>query len=218
MTSKEELEALAAQLRQPQGAKGIEIAHMMHETNINMSLHAMDRLQIQDGQVLLELGHGNCGHLPYLLKQGDNLSYYGLELSALMQEEAQGLNEAFIREKRAAFYLYDGQHIPFADNFFDRVFTVNTIYFWQDPPALLSALYRVIKPGGLLNITFAHKSFMQQLPFTAFGFALYDEEQLSALVATTAFSIAGSDTQTEIVRSKTGEEVKRNYTTLTLMK
>src|SRR5690606_41662511 len=39
----EELKELAEQLRQPNGLKGIEIADMMNETNIKMTLHSIDQ-------------------------------------------------------------------------------------------------------------------------------------------------------------------------------
>lgn len=218
MNNKEGLEALAAQLRRPHGVKGIEVADMMHATNSNMTHHAIDQLDLRDGDLILELGHGNCGHLPYLMKQKSKLSYYGLELSASMKAEAERINETFVAKKQAAFHLYDGRHIPFADNFFDRILTVNTIYFWQDPKLLLSELYRVTKHGGLLNITFAQKSFMQQLPFTQFGFVLYDKEKITQLVATSPFTSIRLVSETETITSKAGDVIDREFTTITLKK
>lgn len=218
MASNDELKEIASQLRQPEGTKGIEVADMMHETNIRMTLHSIDRLNIREHDNILELGHGNCGHLDYLLKQNEMLTYSGLEMSELMHSEARRINQVFTDRKQASFYLYDGLNMPFPDNMFDKIFTVNTIYFWTQPESLMLELYRVIKPGGMLNITFAQKSFMQQLPFVQYGFELYDEKKLAALAEKSPFKITASDTQTEMVKSKTGELVNRAFTTVTLMK
>lgn len=218
MTVNKELEELAAQLRQPSGTKGIEIAEMMNETNIGMTHHAIDLLGILDKAHVLELGHGNGGHLSYLFEQNEGLTYYGLEISVLMHEEAKQVNQSFIQRKQAAFYLYDGLHIPFADDHFDKVFTVNTLYFWTDPEFLLAELYRVIKPGGILNITFAQQDFMKQLPFTSFGFTLYDNEKIRQLIDSSPFRYLSSATQTEQIKSKTGDLVDRAFTTVTLGK
>ncbi len=214
----EELKELAAQLRKPSGAKGTEVAGMMNETNIRMTLHSIDRLHIQDHDHILELGHGNCAHLSYILQQKSNLAYYGLEISELMKEEAKHINQRFIENKKARFYLYDGQHIPFPGNYFDRIFTVNTIYFWTDPESLMSELYHVIKPNGKLNITFVQQDMMKALPFTQFGFTLYNNKKIEHLVETTGFKIAGSDSRREVVKSKTGHLVDRVFTTITLEK
>ncbi len=218
MAHNEELKALASQLKRPQGTKGVEIGDMMHETNLKMTVHSIDKLEILDNNSVLELGHGNCGHLPYLLEQKNDLTYYGLEVSELMHKEAQRINEAYIGKKQASFHLYNGIHVPFPDQYFDRIFTVNTLYFWSDPTLLLSELYRVTKTNGTVNITFAQKSFMQQLPFVQFGFELYDNEKAEQLINTTSFKVVDLETRTETIKSKTGELVNREFTTISLKK
>ena len=214
----ESLKSLASQLRQPHGTKGIEVAEIMNKTNIQMTYHCLHRLNILDNNSLLELGHGNCGHLEYILKQGTKLSYYGLETSNLMNKEAQRINKVSIDTNQASFHLYDGLNIPFPDNYFDRIFTVNTIYFWIDPKFLLSELYRVIRPNGIFNITFAQQAFMEQLPVVQFGFKLYNNDKIEELIDTTSFKIMGTGHQIETVKSKTGELVEREFTTITMKK
>ncbi|WP_018629052.1 class I SAM-dependent methyltransferase [Niabella aurantiaca] len=218
MNDNDRLKELAAQLRQPDGAMGIEVADMMHESNIGMTRHAIDRLDIADHDHILELGHGNGKHLPYLLRQKADLTYYGLEISKTMSREAGKMNQAFVERKQALFQLYDGVHVPFADHYINRIFTVNTIYFWKEPERLLSELYRVLKPGGKLNITFAQQSFMQKLSFTQYGFTLYDNEGITELLKKTPFCIADTATQMEDIKSKSGEEVTREFTTVSLEK
>lgn len=214
----EKLKELASQLRLPNGVKGVEIGDMMNEANINMTRHSIDQLDILDNETILELGHGNCKHLPYVLQQKSKLTYHGLETSELMNKEAKRINHQFTDRRQAFFHLYDGLKVPFADNYFDKIFTVNTIYFWADPKCLMSELYRVIKPNGILNITYAQQDFMKQLPFTQFGFTLYDNEKIKQLIDITPFKMLGSNTQTEAVKSKTGDLVKREFTTLKLKK
>ena len=128
---KEELQAIAAQLKHPRGEKGIEMANMMHETNINMTRHSVQNLNIKAGNSILELGHGNAGHVELIFEQAENLKYYGLEMSELMFQEARQLNRNFVSQKQAFFSLYDGKVIPFQEDFIDKIFTVNTIYIWQ---------------------------------------------------------------------------------------
>ncbi|MDR0263669.1 MAG: class I SAM-dependent methyltransferase [Sphingobacterium sp.] len=216
--NEEDLKTLATQLRQPNGTAGIGIADMMNETNIKMTLHSIDQLNIIDHEVVLELGHGNCKHLPFVLEQKSGVIYYGLEISELMNKEAEQINRQYVNRQVAFFHLYDGLKIPYDDNYFDKMFTVNTIYFWDNPLLLLSEIYRVIKPNGILNITFAQKDFMQQLSFTKFGFTLYDNKKLKQLIDKTSFKIISSYTQTETVKSKTGDLVNRAFTTFSMQK
>ncbi len=213
-----DLKTLATQLRQPNGTAGIEISDMMNETNIKMTLHSIEQLNILDNEVVLELGHGNCKHLPFVLEQKSGVIYYGLEISELMNKEAKQINRQYTDSQVAFFRLYNGLRIPYDDNYFDKMFTVNTIYFWDNPLLLLSEIYRVIKPNGIFNITFAQKDFMKQLPFTKFGFTLYDNKKLKQLIDKTSFKIIGSCTQTETVKSKTGDLVNRAFTTFSMQK
>ena len=46
-----------------------------------MTRQAINSLNILDGEQVLELGHGNCAHLSYVLKHNKNVQYYGLEIS-----------------------------------------------------------------------------------------------------------------------------------------
>lgn len=214
----EELQAIASQLKHPTGEKGIEMANMMHETNINMTYHSVQNLHIESGNTILELGHGNAGHVAFIFEQAENLKYYGLEMSELMFQEARQINRNFVSQKQAFFSLYDGNIIPFQDSFFNKIFTVNTIYFWREPEKLLSEIYRVLQPKGVFCITFAEESFMKQLPFTKYEFELYSTEKVEKLIGKTTFKIINKETLTEKVKSKTGELVDRAFTTLVLEK
>ena len=214
----EELQAIASQLKHPTGEKGSEMANMMNETNINMTRHSFQNLYIESGNNILELGHGNAGHVQFIFEQAENIKYYGLEMSELMFQEARQINRNYVSQKQAFFSIYDGNTIPFEDNSFNKVFTVNTIYFWQEPEKLLSEIYRVLLPKGILCITFAEESFMKQLPFTQFEFELYSTEKAEKLIGKSSFKIINKETLTEKVKSKTGELVDRAFTTLVLEK
>jgi ubiquinone/menaquinone biosynthesis C-methylase UbiE len=167
----EELKQLAGQLSRPEGEYGISVSEMMNETNSTMTRHAITRLELSAQDHILELGHGNAGHIPYIMEQATGIIYTGLEISELMHSEAQRINKETLHA--TSFTLYDGQKFPFADSLFDKAFTVNTIYFWPDPLLTLTELYRVLKPGATLCITYGEEAFMKQLPFTQFGFTLY---------------------------------------------
>lgn len=214
----ESMKALASQLRHPQGKHGREVGDMMHESNIGMTRHSIACLELAPGDRILELGHGNGGHIAGLFQDHRQITYHGLDISTLMHDEAVRINQPLVDSRQARFYLYDGQQIPFADHHFDKIFTVNTIYFWDDPAGMLAGLYRVLRPGGRLCITFGQREFMERLPFTQYGFALYDNRLIQQLVEQTSFESIDFDTQTEVVRNKAGEAVEREFTTVILGK
>ena len=215
---KDDLKELAKQLGNPAGKIGIEVANMMNATNIGMTKHAIESLNLSKNDIVLELGHGNCGHLPFLMNQAENLKYFGLEISELMQTEAIKSNQNYIENNSAKFELYSGTEIPFDDAGFDKIFTVNTLYFWKNPDFLLNEIYRVLKPNNIFALTFADKSFMEKLPFTSFGFNLYNLKDAEELLQKNDFKIIESISQTEQVFSKTNEMVNRTFFTVLVRK
>ena len=213
---KEQLAELASQLSHPTGEKGNEIAHMMHETNIGMTKNAVLNLDLAPTDSILELGHGNAGHLEFLFAQCQQIHYTGLEISTLMHEEARKANQSFVDAEKASFVLYDGTKFPFEDNRFGKCFTVNTVYFWKNPTELLSELSRVLKPKALFSLTFSHRSFMETLPFTPFGFTLYNPDEVMKLVDKSSFTLHHEDSQVETVLTKDGQPVVRPFSTFVL--
>lgn len=211
-----ELQELAAQLRSPKGQSGVDVGQKMHETNINMTMAAIEALNPTGGDLILEIGHGNASHVKQILNRGEGLHYAGLDISETMHVEAQRINTAFIDRGQASFHLYGGDAFPFPDDYFHKIMTVNTIYFWDRPSAILEETHRVIKPEGLFSIGFAQKVFMEKLPFVEFGFQLYDTEDIETLVEQSPFQVTGHNTQTETVKSKDGSQVERTFTTITL--
>lgn len=216
--NEEELKEIAAQLSMPHGSVGLRVAEVMHKTNISMSLGAIEALHLKDGESVLEIGHGNCGHLKDVLNKAEDLKYTGLEISELMHEEAKKLsaNSGFTNEIN--FSLFDGKRIPFEDECFDKIMTVNTIYFWKKPLNFLIEIYRVLKPNGICVICYGEEAYMSQMPFTVYGFKLYNQEKIKSLIALSPFSVDQTETKSEMVMSKIGGMAKRDYTTITLHK
>lgn len=214
---KEELKILAQNLANPQGEKGIEIGEMMNATNIGMTLESIRTLLIEDNQHILEIGHGNAGHLKSLLNLAQDLKYTGVDISETMHNEAQKLNKEF--QTKADFVLYEGKKLPFGDQTFDKIFTVNTVYFWENPVEFLNEIYRVLKDNGTFVLTFGQRDFMEKLPFTAYDFTLYNNDEMEELVSKSHFKRMKTSEKEEEIKSKTGNEtIQRIYTILTIKK
>lgn len=212
-----DLKILAQNLANPQGEKGVEIGEMMNATNIGMTLESIKTLLIEDDEHILEIGHGNAGHLKSILNKAKDLTYTGIDISETMRKEAQNLNTEF--KDQADFILYEGRKLPFEDEVFDKIFTVNTVYFWENPVEFLSEIYRVLKNTGTFVLTFAQRDFMEKLPFTKFNFTLYNNDEMEELISESRFKRIKISEKEEEIKSKTRDElIKRNYTVLTIKK
>lgn len=181
---------LAAQLAHPEGEDGIRTGREMHISNGEMTRRVIDLLQCLDEEHILEIGQGSGAHVPYLLAKGTGLFYQGIDISETMTELAAGLNAAEVQAGRVRFVQGKGLALPWPDGTFDKIFTVNTLYFWTDPQAQLAEIRRVLKPGGRFLLAFRSRSFMEKLPFTGFGeFRLYHIEDGIELLENNGFHI-----------------------------
>lgn len=202
---KQDLKIVAQNLANPQGKKGIEIGEMMNDTNIGMTLESIQTLLIEDNEQILEIGHGNADHVKSILNKAANIQYTGIDISETMHQEAKRLNKQF--GDQVNFVLYEGKKLPFQDKTFDKIFTVNTVYFWEQPVDYLNEIYRVLKDNGTFVLTFGQRDFMEKLPFTQFGFTLYSNSEMEETIAKSPFKRMKISEREEQIKSKTSQEI-----------
>lgn len=209
---------LAKQLSCPEGEFGIEIGQRMHENNREMVSNSIESLQLKPFEKILELGFGSALYLNSILEKAIDLQYFGIEISALMLNEAQKIHQNFMFQKKAHFQLYDGENIPFEANFFDKIMTVNTLYFWKKPEKILAELFRVLKPNGHCSICFGDKNFMENLPFTKHGFNLYEAGWLVEKAKLLGFGKIEVKNYKDSMKNMDGENFERPFYILMLSK
>lgn len=213
--SKEELMEMARQLAHPQGENGIKIAARLAENNKGMVQNTIDALDLGENEVVLEIGQADAPHLSYFLEKAPYLVYFGVDVSKEMTDLAKLKYHGLSAKNQAYFYWVDGCVLPFPSLRFDKVFTVNTIYFWQNPDNYLLEIKRVLRPGGIFAVAFADKDFMQALPFVQFGFTLYPIDEMEDLLSNNGFELVATTKKAEQVQVGSNEFVARNYWVIT---
>ena len=146
---------LAAQLRQPFGDMGLEVAAHMNKGNAPMNRFGIRHLNLEAGDHILEIGMGNGFFVREMLDVHDSINYTGCDFSEAMVKEAEKLNREFLDKKRATFIHTTADKLPLEDNQFNKVFAANTIYFWSDPVSELAELRRVTRENGK-TVSYTH--------------------------------------------------------------
>jgi SAM-dependent methyltransferase len=212
--------AVAAQLRHPSGDDGNKTAEYMSINNKFMIERAIVHLGLHDHDLVLETGYGGGMHIPYLMQQGQHITYKGVDISTTMLETAQINNRA--TEGNLEFLCLEVQDgwvpMPFEDSFFDKVFTVNTLYFWDNPHAQAAELYRVLRPKGTCIIAFAPRSFMEQLPFAQYDFNLYEPNEVATMMQQVGFEVVQTIQEKEWVPGMKGDGLQRDLVFMSLTK
>jgi ubiquinone/menaquinone biosynthesis C-methylase UbiE len=209
--NEEQLQSLASQLSCPSGEQGLKTAENMALSNRGMILSAIDALDLQKGDAVLEIGPGGGSHLKAFFEQAPDLRYTGVDISELMVAEASRFNDALVSEGKAEFLLSGGEALDFSEDTFDKIVTVNTLYFWKDPKQYLMEIKRVLKPGGIFSLCFAPKEFMAKLPFTHYTFNLYTLAEAEGLLKEAGFESLKVNRHDEIVRGNAGQTIERDF-------
>lgn len=118
-----DLNEVANQLRCPSGQAGEELAEVMFKSNSNMIYKTVDRLQLYQEDTVLEIGFGSAKHLPYIFSAAQNLSYYGVEISALMLEMGTKVKESLSQEKIELKLADELNTLSYPDKFFNHCFS-----------------------------------------------------------------------------------------------
>ena len=204
-----ESEVLASQLRCPHGDKASAVSQSMNEANYNLNKRCIDLLKLKCADTILEIGPGNGAFIKYILSKGEGVSYTGLDLSPDMVAEANQINKSIVSLGQVCFEHGDSQKMDFEENRFDKIFSVHTLYFWDNPSVHLSEIRRVLKKSGIFCIAFGDSKFMQKLPFVKYNFELYDKESACDLILKSGFSIEKTYEFIERGKSNTGEVVDK---------
>jgi ubiquinone/menaquinone biosynthesis C-methylase UbiE len=180
---------IAKQLRQPSGDVGKQVGLNMNISNAPMYQWALESLSLKPGDQVLEIGMGNGAFIKDLFAKEDTIIYTGCDFSETMVAEATQLNNDLMQSGKVTFTLASINSLPYPSEHFNSIFTINTIYFWDDPATELPEIKRVLKDDGILLIGLRPESTMKDLPFTGYNFRLYDSEKTTALLNEHGFRV-----------------------------
>ncbi len=138
-----------AQYRQPTGLIGRWIGSKMAKQHQPEMLWTIDVLDVQPADHILEIGFGPGIAVEEAARRASNGFVAGIDFSQTMVAAALKRN----RGSNVDLRLGDAAQLPFADNAFNKVFSIHSIYFWPDPVAVLAEIHRVLKPDGRLVLT-----------------------------------------------------------------
>lgn len=104
---------------------------------------------IRAGDQILDLGCGNGWSTRLLAKAAAGAQATGIDISPAMIAEAERLHSNTIRARYAVGAF---EKLDFPDARFQRVFSLEALYYSTDLEAALAEVLRVMKPGGALDV------------------------------------------------------------------
>ncbi|WP_214742069.1 class I SAM-dependent methyltransferase [Exiguobacterium sp. s48] len=143
-----------SQYENPRGPVGKYIGEKMvrqHRIEVEWTI---EQLQIHPNATVLELGCGAGDAMATIRHKRDDVSVIGLDRSKTIIHSARKRNEASIQTGRAYFIQGDLHQLEVVDASVNHVFSIHTLYFWEEITTVLSEIERVLKPNGTFVITY----------------------------------------------------------------
>lgn len=173
-------EYIGAQFGNPHGFIGKGCCVIMNVINRTMYRSVAAQIQATAVDKILDVGYGN-GYLLQLLYQKCKADMYGIDISEDMREQAIRRNKMAAKDNRLHLQVGDCCALPYEDEMFAAVSSVNTIYFWSDTVKGLSEIRRVLKPGkSFYNVVYT-KEWLDRLSYTKKGFKKFEPEQMKKM-------------------------------------
>src|SRR5690606_27050094 len=160
---------------------------------------------------ILEIGMGNGFFVKDITGSDQSIKYTGCDFSQAMIKEASNINKEFIKKGQVEFHLANAEELSFKNEVFDKVLTINTLYFWDDIPQVFNEIKRVLKPKGVLVITIRPKEEMDNYPITKYGFKTFSKADLTTLLAENGFKVVNAFEREEAEREFADIKMKDKF-------
>jgi arsenite methyltransferase len=176
---------IARQLSHPTGLAGYVVAKLMNRHNAKMNDFALRQLELTSADRVLEIGFGGGVALQPLIAQAGFVS--GVDRSSDVIRRAKAKFSAAIKTGRLDLRQGSVEALPFEAGAFGKVYTANTVYFWNSLDAGVTEIHRVLMPGGRVVVAFLPKERMDTMSFPTDIFTSRAPEDVTAALSKAGF-------------------------------
>jgi len=119
-------------------------AELEHEHQ-DVARQVIAAMQLRPGERVLDLGCGNGWATRLLAQTNAGVQAIGVDASSKMVARAEALHSLKIR---ARYEVGTFEKLDFKDGHFDRIFSMEALYYAGDLGQAIRECFRVLKPGG----------------------------------------------------------------------
>ena len=134
--------------RRPEGEAGRAMLARMNESHARLVDWGLSHIDLHAGDTVLDIGCGGGNTLARMAERVTEGHLVGIDYAETSVEASRAFNAPLIEAGRMEILHGSVEHLPFADEHFDAVVTVESFYFWPNPEECLKEVARVVKKGG----------------------------------------------------------------------
>jgi ubiquinone/menaquinone biosynthesis C-methylase UbiE len=177
------------QLLHPCGITGRLVGRAMALINRQPNRIAINALNIEPGDTVLELGFGPGRAVSTLTSMVPKGQVLGIDQSTVMYDQASRYNKHAIRSGRVQLQHGRFDALPWGADTVDKILAVNVVYFFRADAGEIREARRVLRPGGTMAIYATDKATMMNWRFcTPETHRTFDQDNLTAFILSGGFT------------------------------
>ena len=177
------------QARKPSGIFGQVVMSAIFDIgNAFLNNFVGELLSVQSGDHILDMGCGTGKLISKLSNQVSDGYLEGIDFSSTMVSKAQRRNRKNIRLGRVKIIEGDFDQLSYKNKYFNKVTSVNTIYFWPQPEYTAKKIANILTPGGSFVVAFEDIKQLERRNLNKNIFKLYTANDVIDLLANSGFS------------------------------
>lgn len=175
---------LSRQARKPSGLFGKWIiVFLFDKGNAELNRFVSEMVDIREKEHVLEIGFGTGFLIRLLSKQIKSGVIEEIDFSKTMFSVALKKNRKQIQTGKVKLSLGNFDEVPFEKTSFDKIFTVNTLYFWENPSDQIKKIATLLKSGGTILIAFEDETMLKRKPLDPNVFNYYSKEAVVSFLS-----------------------------------
>ena len=134
--------------KKPEGSDGEKMLERMNESHYEVTGWALGFWNINEDDNILDIG---CGGGATLFRMSESVvtgHLTGVDYSPVSVKASLEKNKENVESGKLNVLEASVEKLPFSDNSFDKIITVESFYFWPNPVENLKEVLRVLKNEG----------------------------------------------------------------------
>lgn len=136
----------------PEGEAGREMLERMNRSHYEVTGWSFSFWDVRPQDWILDIGCGGGMTLKRLSKMAPEGCLAGIDYSHVSVQESKECNAEDIAAGKMKIIEGSVADMPFDDDTFDKIITVESFYFWPDPAKNLKEVLRVLKKDGMFHL------------------------------------------------------------------
>jgi ubiquinone/menaquinone biosynthesis C-methylase UbiE len=183
----------------PNGIGGKITTKIMNIMNQKQYKTVLKNINLEPNNIILDIGFGNGYLIKKLFKQNIPVNIYGIDISKDMFDNVISKNKQYVNNGNLKLFVEDIGKTSFENNVFDKLYTINTVYFWNGLEKCFSEIKRILKINGIFMNVIYTKEHLDKIMFSKYGFRKYSVGEMEKITIENGMEIIET---IEIIKNK----------------